>query len=112
VLVAGCGTGQQSIRTAQQFPDARVLAVDLSRTSLAYALRKTRERGVSSIDYAQADLLKLETLDRRFDVIEAGGVLHHLADPFVGWRTLLSLLRPGGVMLLGFYSEIARRDVV
>jgi hypothetical protein len=56
--------------------------------------------------------LKLESLDRHFDVIEAGGVLHHLADPFAGWRTLLSRLRPGGFMLLGFYSEIARRDVV
>ena len=35
ILVAGCGTGQQSIRTSQQFP-ARILAIDLSRSSLAY----------------------------------------------------------------------------
>jgi hypothetical protein len=39
-------------------------------------------------------------------------VLHHLADPFVGWRTLLSLLRPGGFMCLGLYSELARRHVI
>lgn len=112
ILVAGCGTGQHPIRTAQQFPEARVLAIDLSRNSLAYASRKTRELGLSSIEYAQADLLKLGTLDRRFDVIEASGVLHHLDDPWTGWHTLLSLLKPGGFMLLGFYSEIARRDVV
>ncbi|WP_295141050.1 tetratricopeptide repeat protein [uncultured Reyranella sp.] len=112
ILVAGCGTGQHPIRTAQQFAEARVLAVDLSRNSLAYAARKTRELGISSIEYAQADLLKLGSFDRRFDVIEASGVLHHLRDPRCGWRTLLSLLKPGGFMLLGFYSEIARRDVV
>lgn len=112
VLVAGCGTGQQSIRASQQFPTARILAVDLSRSSLAYAVRKTRELNVSSIEYAQADLLKLGLLGRQFDVITAGGVLHHLADPWTGWRTLLSLLRPGGFMLLGLYSTIARRDVV
>ena len=111
ILVAGCGTGQQPIRASRQFPTARILAVDLSRSSLAYAMRKTRELGVSSIEYAQADLLKLGSLDRQFDVIEAGGVLHHLADPWTGWRTLLSLLRPGGFMLLGLYSRIARRDV-
>ena len=29
-----------------------------------------------------------------------------------GWRILLGLLRPGGVMHLGFYSELGRRDVV
>ena len=30
-------------------------------TSLAYALRKTRELGIGNIDYAQADILKLDT---------------------------------------------------
>ena len=49
---------------------------------------------------------------RTFDIIESGGVLHHLADPFAGWRILLSRLRPGGFMGLGFYSELARRHVV
>jgi len=39
-------------------------------------------------------------------------VLHHLADPWSGWRVLLSLLRPGGFMLLGLYSEMARRPVL
>ena len=112
ILVAGCGTGQHPIETAQRFRGARVLAVDLSRASLAYATRKTREMGLTSIEYAQADLLELGSLARRFDVIESVGVLHHLADPFAGWRVLLSLLRPGGFMRLGFYSEVARRDIV
>ncbi len=112
ILVAGCGTGQQPLRTAHQFPKARILAIDLSRSSLAYAIRKTRERGVSSIEYAQADLLKLESFGRQFDVIEAGGVLHHLADPWMGWRVLLSLLRPGGFMFVGLYSSIARQQLV
>ena len=94
VLVAGCGTGQQSIRASQQFPTARILAVDLSRSSLAYAIRKTRELSVSSIEYAQADLLKLGSLDGQFDVITAGGVLHHLADPWTGWRTLCPCFVP------------------
>jgi len=112
ILVAGCGTGQHPIETAQRFRGARVLAVDLSRASLAYATRKTREMGLTSIEYAQADLLELGSLERRFDVIESVGVLHHLAEPLAGWRVLLSLLRPGGFMRLGFYSEVARRDIV
>ncbi len=41
VLIAGCGTGQHAIETAQRFSGARVLAIDLSLTSLAYAKRKT-----------------------------------------------------------------------
>ena len=112
MLIAGCGTGRQSIETAALFKNVRVLAVDLSLASLAYAKRKTREAGVTNIDYGQADILNLGTIGRRFDMIAAGGVLHHMADPMQGWRVLVSLLRPGGLMQLAFYSELGRRDVV
>ena len=112
ILIAGCGTGQHSIDAALLFPHAHILAVDISLTSLAYARRKTREAGLNNIDYAHADILKLGALDRRFDVIEAVGVLHHLADPAAGWRVLLSLLRPGGSMRVGLYSELARRAII
>jgi 2-polyprenyl-3-methyl-5-hydroxy-6-metoxy-1,4-benzoquinol methylase len=110
ILVAGCGTGQHSIETAQRFKASQVLAIDLSMTSLCYAKRQTREIGLKNIQYAQADIMRLSTINRPFDVIEACGVLHHLADPFAGWSVLLSLLRPGGIMRLGLYSE-ARRDI-
>jgi tetratricopeptide (TPR) repeat protein/SAM-dependent methyltransferase len=112
VLIAGCGTGQHPIGMAQTFQGARVLAVDLSLASLSYALRKTREMELSNIEYAQADLLRLGPLGRNFDVIDASGVLHHLADPLAGWNILLRLLRPRGVMRVGLYSELGRRDVV
>ncbi len=112
ILIAGCGTGQHPIDVAHKFSDARLLAIDLSLTSLGYAERKSQELGLTSIEFAQADIMKLGSLGRSFDVIESIGVLHHLADPLAGWRVLLSLLRPGGIMRLGFYSEAARRGVV
>jgi tetratricopeptide (TPR) repeat protein len=112
VLVAGCGTGQEPIELARQIAGARILAVDLSLASLAYAQRKTSELNLSNVEYAQADINLLGALDRRFDFIESFGVLHHLADPVAGWRTLLSLLRPGGRMAVGLYSEQARVAVV
>ena len=112
ILVAGCGTGLHAIDVAQRSKDARVLAIDLSLTSLAYAQRKTRALGLANLDYAQADILKAGSIARRFDVIESGGVLHHLDDPWAGWRALLTLLRPGGYMFVGLYSEAARQAVV
>ena len=112
ILVAGCGTGRHPIGTARRFPGSSVLAVDLSLTSLAYAERKTRELGIGNIEYRQADILALGALSERFDVVDCTGVLHHLEDPVAGWRILCLLLRPGGVMRVGLYSEIARRHVV
>jgi len=112
MLIAGCGSGSQPIFAAGTFRGVRVLAVDLSLSSICYALRKTRELGIENIEYAQADILQLGGIGRTFDIVASVGVLHHLADPFTGWRTLLSLLRPGGFMQLGFYSRLARRYVV
>jgi 2-polyprenyl-3-methyl-5-hydroxy-6-metoxy-1,4-benzoquinol methylase len=112
ILVAGCGTGLQAAQSAQGYQGARVLAVDLSLSSLCYAKRKTPSPLADRIEYAQGDILKLGAIGRSFDMIEVAGVLHHMRDPFEGWRVLLSLLRPGGLMYLGFYSESARRDVV
>ena len=112
ILVAGCGTGQHAIDTALRFAKASLLAVDLSLSSLAYAQRKAVEMGITSIAFAQADILQLGVLQERFDVIESSGVLHHLADPQQGWCVLLGLLNPRGLMKLGFYSELARRDIV
>ncbi|MGX1346722.1 SAM-dependent methyltransferase/tetratricopeptide (TPR) repeat protein [Bradyrhizobium elkanii] len=112
ILIAGCGTGSHAIQIAQVYPNARLLAVDISMTSLAYARRKTRELGLRNIDYAQADILELGSIGRTFDSIESVGVLHHLAEPLAGWRVLVSLLRPGGTMRIGLYSHLARRLIV
>ena len=111
ILVAGCGTGRHPIYVAMRHPGARVLAVDLSASSIAYGLRMAGEMGIQTIDFMQADILDLAELSGPFDVIESVGVLHHMKEPLAGLKVLAGLLRPGGVMKLGLYSERAR-DVV
>ena len=112
ILVAGCGTGQHSISTAARFKNAKVLAIDLSLSSLSYAERKTRELGFQNIDYMQADILDLDKLNRKFDIIESSGVLHHMDKPMAGWKILTDCLKPGGLMRIGLYSELARQHIL
>jgi Flp pilus assembly protein TadD/SAM-dependent methyltransferase len=112
VLIAGCGTGQHAIEVAQQYLGVDMLAVDLSAASLGYAAHKSRALGLTNIRYTVADILALDTLGMSFDFIGASGVLHHLADPLAAWRRLLRVLRPGGVMNVGLYSERGRADIV
>ena len=112
ILVAGCGTGQHPISIARQTANCKILAVDLSRSSLAYAIRMAREIGVENIDFRHGDILSLSCLDRRFPIIECSGVLHHMREPEAGLATLVDLLRPQGVMKLGLYSELARASIV
>ena len=112
ILIAGCGTGQHSIGTASRFLNCHVTAVDLSLASLAYAKRKSNELRFANIDYLQADILHLHQMGKEFDIIESAGVLHHMDEPMAGWRVLVDLLKPGGLMKIGLYSELARHDIV
>jgi Flp pilus assembly protein TadD/2-polyprenyl-3-methyl-5-hydroxy-6-metoxy-1,4-benzoquinol methylase len=112
ILIAGCGTGQHSIGTAARFKGSKVLAIDLSLASLSYAKRKTEELGIQNIEYMQADILDLRKLSRQFDIVESSGVLHHMNDPVAGWRALTDCLKPGGLMKIGLYSEMARQHIV
>ncbi|MBI3700283.1 MAG: methyltransferase domain-containing protein [Afipia sp.] len=110
ILVAGCGTGMHAIQRARQFTHANVLAIDLSLSSLSFAIRKTRDLGLSNMRYAQADILEFKS-DTPFDIVDSSGVLHHLKCPRAGWRQLADLVRPGGLMHIGLYSSIARADI-
>ena len=109
VLIAGCGTGRQSIMFASSIKDSSLLAVDLSASSLGYAIRKTNEIGLKNIKYMQADILDLGELGTTFDVVECVGVLHHMKDPMAGWQVLSSLLKTDGLMHIALYSETARQ---
>jgi 2-polyprenyl-3-methyl-5-hydroxy-6-metoxy-1,4-benzoquinol methylase len=111
ILSACCGAGQLMLELAQSLK-GRILGVDLSLTSLGYARRKALELGRGEIEFGQADVLELGTLGRQFDVVECSGALMYLADPFAGMRVLVSLLRPGGYMMLGLDSTVARRRIV
>ena len=112
ILIAGCGTGQHSINTASRFSNCQVTAVDLSLASLAYAKRKTTELGIANIKYLQADILELDQLEQKFDIIDSVGVLHHMDEPMAGWKILTNLLKPSGLMRIGLYSELARQHIV
>ena len=111
VLNAGCGTGRHAIMSATRYSNCEVLAIDLSLSSLAYAKRSAKELELSNIVFQQADILELGSLNRQFDLIECGGVLHHIADTTAALKVLVDLLRPGGVIMIALYSEIARENV-
>ena len=112
ILIAGCGTGQHAITTASKYKNAKILALDLSFKSLSYAKRKANELKINNIDFIQGDILDLELIDRKFDIIESVGVLHHMNNPFKGWKVLTSCLNNDSLMLIGLYSEKARQHIV
>lgn len=109
ILVAGCGTGQEPALLINRMPECHITAIDLSRTSLSYAVRKAKELGyINHVDFFHGDLMNVSRLDRDFDFVVSSGVLHHLKDPDKGLSAILHCLRPQGLLSLSLYSKIAR----
>ena len=112
VLVAGAGTGRHPLRLARISPNADITALDLSLASLAYGARQARALGIHNVTFVQGDLLNVAALGETFDRISSVGVLHHMAEPGRGLAALKGVLRPGGTIELGLYTESGRQAVV
>lgn len=73
VLDAGCGTGENALHLAAL--GLPVLGVEVAETALAMAREKARQRGLDA-EFAAADALHLERLDRRFRTVLDCGLFH------------------------------------
>ncbi len=111
ILFAGCGTGKEPISYSLILENCNITAIDLSQSSLAYALRKTKEYNLTNINFFQCDILNVKNLKTKFDVICCNGVLHHLEDPIEGWRQLRNSLKDRGLMKISLYSKLARNHL-
>jgi SAM-dependent methyltransferase len=90
VLDAGCGKGRH-LYWAAQFGVSQAVGVDLG-TSVNAAFRNTRH--LRNAHVVQADLYQLPLRRSTFDYVYCIGVLHHLRDPRLGFKTLVRHLKP------------------
>jgi len=110
MLVAGCGTVQAAC-IAYMNPDDAVTGIDLSETSLAHERFLQERHRLENLRLFKGDLLEVASLGTGFDVILCTGVLHHMADPLKGWKALVDVLEPGGLMYIALYSRFGRHHV-
>ena len=89
--------------------DVDIFAIDISKSSLAYAKRKTDQYKIQNIKYYQTDLLNIDLLNESFDMIICTGVLHHMEKPFEGLKSLCKVLKPNGFMKLVFIVQLLGR---
>ncbi|AIQ96133.1 Translation elongation factor P [Prochlorococcus sp. MIT 0801] len=111
VLIAGCGTGQQILH-AKIYNHATITGIDLSLSSLSYAQRKIKELEINNVKLIQMDILEVNLLEEKFDIILCSGVLHHMDEPSKGLKALLGVLKTNGFLKLGLYSELARQNII
>jgi SAM-dependent methyltransferase len=110
ILVAGCGTNQAAV-IAYTNPTARVVAIDVSRSSLDHHRWLKEKYDLVNLELHRLPIEDVASLDRGFDLIMTTGVLHHMSDPATGMRALAERLRPDGVLAVMLYASYGRTGV-
>jgi malonyl-CoA O-methyltransferase len=109
IVDAGCGTGEQSMRLHERYPQAEILAVDLSDAMIAYA--KHREgRQSSLLSYHHLDAASLPLPDQSADLVFANLLLpwhNEVKRLLQEWRRVL---RPEGLLMLSALGPDTLRE--
>jgi SAM-dependent methyltransferase len=107
ILVAGCGTSQAA-RHALRWPEAQVIGIDFSATSVRCTEDLKRKYNLNNLRVYPLPIERVDELEMSFDQIICTGVLHHLADPDTGLSALRGVLAPDGAMQLMVYAPYGR----
>ena len=108
VLDCGCGTGQLAAFLALAAPRRRVVGVDACPASLGAAAAFKERAKIGGLAHYLGDLFRLPLAPGAFDVVVSRGVVHHTPDPAGAIRAVARHVAQGGVIVLGFYENVAR----
>jgi SAM-dependent methyltransferase len=116
LLDLGSGTGTGAIGLARRFPDAEVVALDISPVSVDRVRAKAAGLGLGQrVRPVEADLdlgwpdLGWPAADAPvLDLTWASMSLHHMAEPGQVLRDALAATRPGGLIAVAEFSEPLR----
>lgn len=106
VLEVGCGTGQLSnfLGIAQR----DVFGADMCLNSLSLAENFRRKNQLAHVGFYQMNLFRPIFHEETFDLVVSNGVLHHTSDPFGAFRSIATLVKRGGYIIVGLYNTYGR----
>jgi len=106
IIDAGCGTGQFTCFLA--IKGRKVLGVDFSEKSLKKADFLKDKLDIPAVRFLKKDLLDSDLHKESFDYTFCCGVLHHTPDPYLGFKNLVKITKPGGFIIIGLYNRYGR----
>jgi len=106
--VLECGTGTGQLSCFLSIANRDVFATDICVNSLRLGQNFARSHHLERVRFLQMNLFRPALRPGSFDLVISNGVLHHTSDPFLAFRTISTLVRPGGYLLVGLYHRYGR----
>ncbi|MCV9966688.1 class I SAM-dependent methyltransferase [Pararhizobium sp. BT-229] len=91
-----CGIGDFAVLVQKEFQPARIVALDHSKASLAYAREVATGFGIADIEYTYGDASEMLLEDDQFDFVSCRHSLQIFNQPEVLLAELYRICRPGG----------------
>jgi methyltransferase-like protein/2-polyprenyl-3-methyl-5-hydroxy-6-metoxy-1,4-benzoquinol methylase len=120
VLEVGCGTGENLIPMAHQFPESFFWGIDAAKLPIEQGRRMSEELGLPNLRLDSVNLLDFSTEEEKFDFIIVHGVFSWVSE--ANRSGILSICRdylsPQGVAFIsynaypGWYLHMAVRDIM
>ncbi|HBN21784.1 MAG TPA: hypothetical protein DD412_00910 [Holosporales bacterium] len=105
VLDYGCGPGHDLVGFAINSTPKKLIAADVSPTSLNQARKRLElhEKSVELIEL-QSNITKIPLADQSVDLIHSSGVLHHTEKPLEILKEFKRILKPNGSLQIMIYN--------
>ena len=91
-----CGIGDFAVLVQKEFQPARIVALDHSKASLAYARQVATGFGITDIEYTYGDASEMLLEDNQFDFVSCRHSLQIFNQPDALLAELYRICRPGG----------------
>lgn len=109
-LDVGCGNGGLTNLFAKTYPGAECVGVDISKEQIDVAKNAAQQEKLTNLTWHVSDVYCLEDLKEKhpglFDIVHCRFILSHLTDPPKAVDQMLSMVRPGGLLIV---EEIGSR---
>ncbi|TIM30171.1 MAG: methyltransferase domain-containing protein [Mesorhizobium sp.] len=91
-----CGIGDFAVLVQKEFQPSRIVALDHSRSSLAYARNVAAEFDIKGIEYTYGDASEMLLEENQFDLVTCRHSLQVFNKPELILRELFRICKPGG----------------
>ena len=106
----GCGPGYLLQIIAEEFPESRLIGVDISREMIERAKANFDSLGLGGrAEFKKGSFERLPFEDQTQDSVVSTLALHHFPDPKLAFNEIHRVLKPGGQMLVLDLRRDARR---
>ena len=105
ILLVGSSSGQRALHLAQYFENINVFAVDNCRENIAFATLKARKYALENVQFIHAEYDHALIWEHKFDIIEFGDAINHVADVRECIEEWQLQLQSDGLMRMSFSTH-------